>query len=71
MVVVTSSWLPIRWVLGRGELGTTSEHERLTRDAILISRTQRRDPVGEMAYDKYPAGQRVLEVLRAVLQELA
>jgi len=60
-----------RWVLGRGELGTTLGHEWLIRDAILISRTQRRDPAGEMAYDKHLAGQRVLEVLRAALQELA
>ena len=60
-----------RWVLGRGELGTTSGHEWLTRDAIVISRTQRWDPTGEMAYDKCLAGERALDVLRAALQELA
>jgi hypothetical protein len=59
-----------RWVLGRGELGTTSGHEWLTRDAIVTSRTQRRDPAGEMAYDKHLAGQRVLDVMRAALHEL-
>jgi hypothetical protein len=60
-----------RWVLGRAELETTSGHEWLARDAIVISRTQRRDPGGEMAYEKRLAGQRVLDVLRAAQQELA
>jgi hypothetical protein len=60
-----------RWVLGRGELGDQFGHEWLPRDAIVISRTQRRDPDGEVAYDKRLAGQRVLDVLRAAQQELA
>jgi hypothetical protein len=60
-----------RWVLGSGELGTSSGHEWLPRDAIVTLRTPRGDPAGEMAYDKRLAGQRVLDVLRAALQELA
>jgi hypothetical protein len=54
-----------RWVLGRGELGTTSGHAWLTRDAIVTSRTPRRDPASEVAYDNHLAGQRVLDVMRA------
>jgi hypothetical protein len=56
--------------MGRGVLGTGSGHKWLTRDAIVISRTQQSDPTGEVAYDKHLAGQRVLDVLRAALQEL-
>jgi hypothetical protein len=59
-----------RWVLGPGQLGTTSGHEWMPRDAIVTSRTQKRDPAGERAYDKHLAGQRVLDVMRAALQEL-
>jgi hypothetical protein len=60
-----------RLVLGRGILGTTSGHEWLPRDAIKTWRTQRRDdPAGELAYDKRLAGQRVMGVLGAGLQEL-
>jgi hypothetical protein len=59
-----------RWVLDRGALGTTSGHEWLTRDAIETSRTQKPDPTGEVAYDKHLAGQRVIDVLRAALEEM-
>jgi hypothetical protein len=59
-----------RWILGQGVLGTTSGHEWLTRDAIETSRTQRRDPAGEVAYDNHLAGQKVIEVLHAALEEM-
>lgn len=58
-----------QWVLGKGELGTTSGHEWLTRDAI-VTRTPRQDSAGEVAYDERLAGQRVIDVLRAALDEL-
>jgi hypothetical protein len=59
-----------RLVLGRGVLGTRSGHKWMPRDAIVIPRTQQSNPTGEVAYDKHLAGQRVLDVLRAALEEL-
>jgi hypothetical protein len=59
-----------RWILGQGVLGTTSGHEWLTRDVIVTSRTQKRDPAGEVAYDKHLAGRKVLSVLRDGLAEV-
>jgi hypothetical protein len=58
-----------KWVLGRGALGTSSGHEWRASDAVLLSRTQRRDPTGEAAYDIHLAGRRVIAVLRAGLAE--
>jgi hypothetical protein len=52
-----------KWVLGRGAFGTSSGHEWRPRNSISTSRTQKRDPAGEAAYDKYVAGRRVIEVL--------
>jgi hypothetical protein len=59
-----------RWVMGRGVLSTRSGHKWLTRDAIVISRTQQSDPTGEVAYDKHLAGQRVIDVLRVALEDI-
>jgi hypothetical protein len=39
----------------------------LSRDSSATSRTQRRDPTGESAYEKHIAGRRVIETLRQAL----
>jgi hypothetical protein len=74
LVTAPTSWHygaePGRLVLGRAVLGTSSGHEFLPRDRVVLGPNDKPSPGQATAYDSEVAGRRVLELVRRALQIL-